>query len=181
MQPQPPTPKRFYLLSYPRTASNLLIKILALENQPSLLPNSKSEYFFVKTLPWKLGPAKLGGKAISKWSEDEKVGLKKCFRECTSELVDVCERAEREGKDIFIKEHVIWILNPVAETSWVFGEKEEEKGMNDENSWIANDSVAQTHSTGNETVFSDEFLKTWFVRISTTSTYLRSMSDSITL
>lgn len=98
---------------------------------------------------------------MSEWSDDEKTGLRDSLRDCTGDLVDVCERAEREGKDIFVKEHVIWLLNPVAETSWVFGEEEEKKGMEDKDSWIVNDSVAHSHSTGNETIFSDEFLRTW--------------------
>lgn len=162
MQSQQPTSKRFYLLTYPRTASNLLVKILSLENQPSLL-DSKSEYFFAKTLAWKLGPAKLGGKSISEWSNDEKTGLRDSFSDCANSLEDVCKRAEKEGKDIYVKEHVNWILDPVAETSWAFGK--EEKGMQDEVPWTinVNDSISQSqsHSTGNETIFSDEFLRTW--------------------
>jgi hypothetical protein len=154
---QKPQRKRFYILTYPRTASNLLIKILNLKNQPFLLQDSKSEYFFEKTLYWRLGPPGLGGKALSTWSEEEREGLRGTFEKCAGEFEEVCGRAGKEGKYVVVKEHVNWILNPVAEGRWAFGE---EKGEKEEGEWIV-DSVGESRSVGNETVFSDEFLNTW--------------------
>jgi hypothetical protein len=161
MQSQNPNSRRFYLFTYPRTASNLLTRILSLENQPSLL-DSKSEYFFAPTLAWKLGPAQLGGKPISAWSEDQKTGLRKSFTECAQTLVDVCKKAEEEGKDIYVKEHINWLLDPVAESFWAFGNT---RNGADDTPWTISTDIltgqSQTHSSGNETIFSDEFLRTW--------------------
>ncbi|KAE9965471.1 hypothetical protein EG328_009639 [Venturia inaequalis] len=156
-----PIPRKFFLFTYPRTASNLPTKILSPENQPSLL-KSKFEYFFAPTLAWKLGPAQLGGKPFSAWSEDWKTGLRQSFTECAQTLADACKKAEEEGKDIYIKEHVNWLLDPVVESLWAFGNTE--MGT-DNTTWTIGANIlpggSQTHSPGNETIFSDEFLMSW--------------------
>jgi hypothetical protein len=151
-------PKRFYILTYPRTASNLLIKILNLKNQPSLLQDSKSEYFFEKTLYWRLGPPQLGGKPLTQWNDEDKIGFRKTFGECAEGFLGVCKSAGEEGKNIVVKEHVNWILDPVSEDAWAFGGGEKKEGEKD---WIVDD-LGTSRSEGNETVFSDEFLKTWW-------------------
>lgn len=81
--------------------------------------------------------------------------MKGTFQTCTGELEDVCKKAAAEGKNVAVKEHVNWLLNPAAEGRWAFGEKEGVEGE-----WIV-DSVGTMRSEGNETVFSDEFLRTW--------------------
>ena len=73
-------PRRLFLLSYPRTASNLLIQILNLSEQPSLLSDVKREYFFAPTLRWRLGPPKLGGKHLDQWTQEERMGLTESYQ-----------------------------------------------------------------------------------------------------
>jgi hypothetical protein len=150
--------RRFYLLTYPRTASNLLVQILALDDQPTLLPDAKKEYFFVPALRWKLGPAKLGGKNLSDWTDEERKGLLESYQTCTRSLEDQVKTSATQGKDFFVKEHVPWLLDPVAESRWLFGE-----GNKAEAPWTVctNGILEESHSPNNETVFSDEFLKTW--------------------
>lgn len=113
-------------------------------------------------MKWRLGPAKLGGKPYSRWSEDEKIGLHDSFAECADVFGEVCQRAKEEGQDIFVKEHVNWILDPVAESAWAFNEKD---GIAVEKAWtIEVDTPVgqfQSHTECNETIFSDEFLGTW--------------------
>lgn len=39
--------RRFYLITYHRTASNLLLRILYLENQPNIMLRKMGSYFFM--------------------------------------------------------------------------------------------------------------------------------------
>jgi hypothetical protein len=151
-------PRKFYLLTYPRTASNLLVQILALDDQPSLLSEGRREYFFAPTLRWKLGPSKLGGKHLNEWTQEERKSLMESFQTCSEALQAQTNIAAEQGKNIFVKEHVPWLVEPTAETKWVFGEE-----SIDETPWTADikDFPEQTRSLSNETIFSDEFLKTW--------------------
>lgn len=81
--------------------------------------------------------------------------MKATFEKCVQELETVCGKAGEEGKDVVVKEHVNWLLNPAAEGKWAFSEKEVREGE-----WIV-DSLGTTRTSGNETVFSNEFLRTW--------------------
>jgi hypothetical protein len=66
------------------------------------------------------------------------------------------ETAAAQGKDVYVKEHAPWMMEPVAETKWVFGENSIH-----ESPWTVKTLLDPTHSTFNETVLPDEFLKTW--------------------
>jgi hypothetical protein len=118
-----PTPKKFFLLTTPRTSSNLLTNILSLEDQPSIIPQSKRELFFAPTMKWKLGPAQLGAKPLAEWTDEQKEGLKDSLQSCANALGNVLTRAEEEGRYVYIKEHVNFMLEPVGESSWAYGPK----------------------------------------------------------
>ncbi|MCJ1305305.1 hypothetical protein MMC08_008119 [Hypocenomyce scalaris] len=148
--------RRFYLLTYPRTASNLLLRILALEDQPNLLSSEKGGYFFIKTIRLRMDLFKAAGRHLDEWTREERTGLMECYQICFEALQKHAEMAEAQGKDIFVKEHAPWLMEPVAETKWVFGEN-----STHESPWTVKALPEQTHSTLNETVLPDEFLKTW--------------------
>jgi hypothetical protein len=68
---------RFLLITYPRTASNLLLKILALETQPNVHMTDEGRtrhmhggngYFFMNNQIFK---GRMG-KRMNEWNEDEK-------------------------------------------------------------------------------------------------------------
>jgi hypothetical protein len=65
--------------------------------------------------------------------------------------------AEEQGKHMFVKEHVNWMIEPVAETKFIYGEE-----STDEIPWTVNTDAEQTHSALNKTIIPDGFLKTWF-------------------
>ena len=148
-------PPKFWLLTYPRTASNLLTKILALEDQPNISPGS---YFFAPTLRYRLGEFKTAGKHLDSWTLEQKDVLKQSYQACFESLQKHAQAAAADGKAIYVKEHAPWLMNPVAETEFVFG-----KGSTQEEPWMVqtSDMGGQTHSARNETVLPDEFLKTW--------------------
>jgi hypothetical protein len=152
------TPRQFYLFTYPRTASNLLAKILALDDQPTLLTDAKREYFFVPIMKWMLGPSKLGGKHLDEWTQEEKEGLMDSYQACFDSLQEQVHLSVLHEKNFFVKEHIPWLVEPVTETKWLFGA---ESTM--ETPWTVSlkNAFSQSHSPTNETVFPDEFLKAW--------------------
>lgn len=149
--------QRFLLLTYPRTASNLLVKILALDDQPSLLPNRRKEYYFMPIIRAKMHQFRVAGKHLDEWTADERTRMMKTFQKCFDTLQKHAEIAEVQGKDAFVKEHVPWLVEPVAETKWIFGEESIE-----ELPWTVKALPEQTHSILNPTMFPDQVLKTWF-------------------
>ena len=150
------TPRRFWLLTYPRTASNLLLKILALEDQPTLLPNSKTCYFFLPTLRIRMGLKGIYGKHPDSWTPEQRGDLMQSYQASFDNLQRHIDTAATQRKDIFVKEHVPWLMEPVAETKFVFGE-----GSIRESPWTVQAIPSQIRSEGNETVLPDAFLKTW--------------------
>ncbi|KIV78375.1 hypothetical protein PV11_10097 [Exophiala sideris] len=148
-------PRRFYLLTSPRTASNLVIRILNLPNQPSLLQDTKYEYFFGPVLGWKFQHHTIG-KHVDELSEEEKNELKHSYQVCFDALSIQVDTAAPQRKNMFVKEHVGWLTDPVAETKFVFGEH-----STCEQPWTIQTSYASTHTALNETILPDEYLKTW--------------------
>ena len=96
------------------------------------------------------------GKPISQWTEAERTTLKERFQQSFDDLQAYVENAAALGKDIFIKEHAPWLIEPTAEAGWVFGENEVE-----EEPWTVETQIGHSHSKRNPTVLPDEFLKTW--------------------
>lgn len=148
-------PHRFYLLTSPRTASNLVIRILNLSNQPSLLQDSKKEYFFGPALAWKFKHHAVG-KHIDELKEVEREELKHTYQVCFDEFAEQVDATSIQGKSVFVKEHVGWLTEPVAETKFIFGEHSTR-----EPPWTIQSSYSSTHSALNKTILPDEYLKTW--------------------
>lgn len=148
--------RRFFLLTYPRTASNLLVRILALGDQPNLLSHEGGGYFFLPTVRLTMHLFRAAGQRLDEWTQEERMRLRESYQTCFEVLQKHAETAEAQGKDIFVKEHAPWLMEPVAETKWVFGEHSTDKAP-----WTVKASPGQTHSPQNETVLPDEFLRTW--------------------
>ncbi|KAE9367517.1 hypothetical protein N431DRAFT_561474 [Stipitochalara longipes BDJ] len=152
------SPRRFYLLTYPRTASNLLTKILALEDQPHILSNERGGYFFVPTVGLRLHDPKTAGRHLDEWTPEERTKLWNSYQVSFDALQKHLEAAEVQGKNVFVKEHVNWMIEPVAETKLVYGEESTK-----EVPWTVKvpSGLEQTHSPLNKTILPDDFLKHW--------------------
>ena len=156
MTPRSASPSKFYLLSSPRTASHLLQKILALKDQPHILLNSREGYFFLYTIRPRLNLYSGLGRPLADWTEAEKAALRERYQQSYDDLKAHVDTAAAQGKDVFVKEHTSWLIEPAAESRWIFGDE----GAQGE-AWTIETSEAKTRSKGNDTVFPDEFLKTW--------------------
>ena len=152
------SPRRFYLLTSPRTASNLLVKILAPEDQEHILSCEREGYFFMPTIPPRYHDPKTAGRHLDEWKTEERSIIWDSYQVSFDDLQKHVESAEQQGKDVFVKEHLYWMLEPVAETKFVYREDSTK-----EVPWIVKTplGVEQSHSPLNKTILLDEFLKTW--------------------
>ena len=58
---------RFFLITYPRTALNLLVRILALNEQPNVVTGRNGRYLFLPPALSKIF-LKLRGKFVGEWT-----------------------------------------------------------------------------------------------------------------
>lgn len=152
------SPRRIWLVSYPRTASNLLLRILALDEQPNVLSCKNDGYFFesVSRLIVEMG---LRTKPLAEWPQEGKDRLMEGYQSCFNKLLDYQNTGAAQSKTTFFKEHVHFALDPTARSRYVFG-----KDSVFEEPWKAvipgQESRAGAQSTLNHTVFPDEFIMT---------------------
>ena len=151
--------RRLFLVTYPRSASNLLVRILALDQQPNVISRKGGGYFFLNAFR-KSSELRNKGKHINDWTKDEKKGMMESFQKCFDELEEYIQAAKAGGKIVFVKEHAGFMTEPTAKTRFMFG-----GDSVTESPWTANVpstyGVKPTHSNLNETVLPDEFLQTW--------------------
>jgi LPS sulfotransferase NodH len=125
--------KRFLLITCPRTASNLLLKLLALETHENVVitpqgggPQGGNGYFFIRNQMLK-GQMGTHGKNMSEWTEYQRVQLKESTQSCYEDLEAYSKKAEAKGKIAFVKEHVHFITEPTAQEEFLFGDTGTEK------------------------------------------------------
>ncbi|KAJ9664574.1 hypothetical protein H2198_000225 [Neophaeococcomyces mojaviensis] len=149
--------KRFYLLSYPRTASHLLMRMLNLNNQTefAVYPDDTSPYFFMDALDAR-EKMKNWHKHVEELSEDTKSKLKESYQSCANRMEGWIKNSEAQGKAIFLKEHITFMTSPVTQCEIIHGRK-----IIAEDSWTVQLEAGSSHSQLNCTVLSDEFLATW--------------------
>lgn len=155
------TPRRLLLISIPRTASNLLLKILNIPNQPNLLTSPKGGYFlypaFVKAA---IPENSYLYKSLEQWTDDEKAEMKHSFQECFNTLEEYSTQAENNHQMMFAKEHAFWLYSAAALLK-------SQTGIHDEEAFKAfrvdtpEKYGPQTYSRFNDTIFSDEYLRSW--------------------
>ncbi|OOQ89072.1 hypothetical protein PEBR_10511 [Penicillium brasilianum] len=155
-----PAPKRLLLVSVPRTASNLLLKILNIAKQPHLLTNPRNGYFFYPAFSAAAQDGTLA-KEPGNWSTEEKQRYKANLQRCLNELEDYSTRAQTENKVMFAKEHAFWIFNPAAQHKMTTGEEYpeffEEMRVDIADSY----GPRRSYSKSNETCLSDQYLRSW--------------------
>lgn len=155
-------PRRFYLITHPRTASNLLVRILALNDQPAVQKhkaNAGGGYFFLPAthLEGNLG---LRGKNLDYWTEDEKNQMREKVQECFNNMEEYVATAQANDKIAFIKEHSLLLIEPTAKTRVLSG-----KANCQDLPWTVQVpgkyGSKLTRSPLNQTLFPDEVLGTW--------------------
>ncbi|OAA37394.1 hypothetical protein NOR_07093 [Metarhizium rileyi] len=156
MSAHPGKPGRYYLISYPRTASNLLLKILALDSQPNFSSGEvDGGYFFMPADDILIEP-RIRARSIGDWTADERAQVKESFQACFEAQQQWLEATESQGRSVFVKEHTVFFADPTARSDLQFG-----PSPTREPAWTVEYAGGSTHSKLNITVLPDEFLLTW--------------------
>ncbi|PKX89968.1 uncharacterized protein P174DRAFT_424173 [Aspergillus novofumigatus IBT 16806] len=156
------TPQRFWLITYPRTASNLLNRILALDEQPNVLSCHDGGYFF--RIPYRLmTDLKLGWLPQTEWPQEARDQLRKSYQKRFNDLVEHLNQGTAQGKITFFKEHLYFILDPTVRSRFLFGvDSVAEQGW--KMAWPSSHSIHGSHSTTdlglNDTLLPDDILET---------------------
>jgi hypothetical protein len=111
-----PRPGHHMVFTMPRTASHLLLKLLNLPNQLSIHrhPNNLDGYVFLPAAAPRFRQS-LPGKPIQEWTEEAKTALKDVMQSSFEDWERLIDEAEKQGKGTFVKEHLHWMISPVAE------------------------------------------------------------------
>ncbi|EPS26011.1 hypothetical protein PDE_00947 [Penicillium oxalicum 114-2] len=161
----PKPPQGIFLISYARTASNLLCKILALEEQPRAFSNESNGYYFRSAfLPhWMTGNPY---RPLGERSTDEVQEMQSVYQQCYENLERESNACLEQGKIFFFKEHAPWFSNPAAISEWLGEPAGHPKSAFqvrpvgvDEGS--SSQTPTQTWSKENHTILCDEILQKW--------------------
>ncbi|KAJ5716506.1 hypothetical protein N7493_008417 [Penicillium malachiteum] len=155
----PTRPKRILLVSLPRTASNLLLKVLNIPAQPNVTTNEKGGYFFY---PAFVDVARSGYTEMpsEEWTATQKEEVRAIYQSCFDSLDKCAVEANEAGKTIFMKEHASWLFCPASFQKMVTGVHDEEF-FNAFRVKMPENFGPSTYSLSNETIFSDEYLRSW--------------------
>lgn len=158
--PQNNDPNRLLLVSVPRTASNLLLKILNIPNQPNVLTSPKGGYFFYDAFMTARKDGRLN-KPLSEWTADEKTETRDAFQHGLGDLEEYSAKARAENKIMFAKEHAFWFLNPGFFSGITNGVADDQDLQAFQVSMPESYGSSSTFSANNKTVLPDEYLRTW--------------------
>ncbi|KAI1978211.1 hypothetical protein LOZ53_004575 [Ophidiomyces ophidiicola] len=152
-------PSRFFILSNPRSTSNLFVRILNLKEQPNVAKHEQNGYFFLKAsfLAKSLGTSE---KNIREWTETERSAMRQAYQDAFNDMEEYLCEAENNGKIAVVKEHCYMVLDPAFRSKFHFGQD----GAT-ENGWTldlpAKYGDNPIKSEGNITLLPDAFLDTW--------------------
>ncbi|KAM4057410.1 P-loop containing nucleoside triphosphate hydrolase [Hirsutella rhossiliensis] len=148
-------PLRHYLLSYPRTASNLVVKILHLDSQPSVSSGElDGGYFFMRADDMLIEPH-FRTKSVADWTSEERSQVQKCYQGCFDDMRTWLDSQHARGQCVFVKEHTTFLARPEERSRLVLG-----TGIHGAPLTVE-DTAGSTWSDQNFTVLPDEFLQTW--------------------
>jgi hypothetical protein len=153
-------PKRHWLLTQPRSASNMLTKMLNLDQQ-NVRPSFGGGYFFIFAHIYR---RTVGQKPWKKWTAQEMKTAIQQQQESFDSLQEFLAASEAEQQTIFVKEHVMVFAEPILENTRRFPETANGDSDVDEVApivAISRSSPPQPRSKLNRTCLPDEFLKTW--------------------
>lgn len=142
---------RYWLLTMPRTASNMVVRILNLDKQ-NVRPAENGGYFFFRSQMLRLP---LYHKPLSEWTPSERDAVDMLQKQCFDALQDYLSAAEQTNEKVFVKEHVSFLNGIPFEFELMHG-----VSVGDKSARLLLDANS-TRSPLNMTSLPDEFLKTW--------------------
>ncbi|KAJ1328219.1 hypothetical protein MN608_07555 [Microdochium nivale] len=149
-------PQRHWLVTSPRTASNLLIKMLNLDAQ-GVRPSHQGGYFF-KLSVFVRFPLLFHEGPIDSWPEQDRTAVTRVMQQCLETLQDHVEASEAAGNPVFIKEHAMFVSNPAVESQFLHPQQPPQFRSP---VLVTRGIASATRSELNITSMPDEFLHTW--------------------
>jgi hypothetical protein len=117
----PSPPNRILLFSHPRSASNLLVRMLSLPLQSSIYTaNALGGYQFVDVSK-KTRDLNVFAKPMREWDAETTAKLEAVVEKSQRDMRETMRRAEEVGKVLFDKEHVQTILRLECQDDFAFG------------------------------------------------------------
>ncbi|KAL1954178.1 hypothetical protein VTO42DRAFT_1534 [Malbranchea cinnamomea] len=156
------SPRRFYLITQPRTASNLLVKILGVENlQPEVQHGGRaSGYWFMDAASARWTP-EFTNRSMEEWTDEEKTRIRQGYQKAFDDFEAFLEKAEINNKIVFSKEHAFVLGNPATQWREFFAQR---SALVDAE-WVVKVpekyAKSPTWSEHNKTILPDEFLRTF--------------------
>ncbi|KAE8369273.1 hypothetical protein BDV27DRAFT_121043 [Aspergillus caelatus] len=151
--------RRTLLVTYPRTASNLLVRMLSLEEQENVISNEKGGYFFWDSF-MKGRTTNSTYTPVENWTTEQTEEMQQIFQCDFNRCESTSHRAESQGKLFFAKEHVQWFADPAAISDYL--SHKDSQTPSPVNIKIPNSyGTFQRFSPNNLTVFPDQYLETW--------------------
>ncbi|KAK2826880.1 hypothetical protein FQN49_007364 [Arthroderma sp. PD_2] len=148
---------RVYLITHPRSASNLLVQILGLEEQPMVKARPHAGYYFLETLYY-LVEKGLRAKHVDEWTEEEKASVRGIYQKGFDEMMKDVNASKDAGRISVIKEHANILLEPTQQTKFLHNTNEVKEAPLTIDVPQGSEVI---RTPGNHTIFSDEFLLTW--------------------
>lgn len=155
----------FYLFTQPRSCSNLLRHMIALDEQPSVFPaTDHGGYFFMPFFKASV-IERLWTKPVDQMSEEQVTKMKQIAQSCAEALGQHIAKARSLHKMAVVKDHATLIANPVAITKFLYGTE-----STTQQPWSVDpgpaafgeklvDDQPSSHSPGNESILPDRLLK----------------------
>ncbi len=111
------------IITYPRTASNLLLRLLALPDQDKTVSDESGGYFFFPAVAH-MKDAGLLDRPRAKWTEEEVYIMEQKYQSCCDSLHELLVSAEQSGKMVVNKEHAPFMASPYALSEFIHGQNE---------------------------------------------------------
>lgn len=155
----------YYLITLPRTCSNLLVRMLALDQQPNIFPAPEHGGYFFKPYFHESTIKKLWSKPVHELSEQEAAWMKEPLQAGADTFGRHVATARSMQKGTLVKEHAVFMTNPVAMSKHLHGP---ECTTAHPSSWGAdprpaafNETTPGEYSDLNNTAMPDQFLRAW--------------------
>lgn len=151
--------RRFYLLTHPRSASNLLVRMLGLDQQPNVAKRWLNGYFFLDSFST-TDDMGVRSKHPKDWAPHERTKVRQSYQESFDQFEEFLVEAEKNNQIALVKEHSYFFLDPVHQSQFYFGAEGDS-----EPNWMLDMpekyGANPTKSEGNNSLFSDQFLGTF--------------------
>lgn len=108
------------IITYPRSASNLLVRILSLPEQPNIVTEESSGQLFLPALGH-IRRARLLDRLPEQWTDSETAATWQKFQSCYDNFQSLVDSAEADGKRAVIKEHASFLICPQVQANFVHG------------------------------------------------------------